>query len=363
MPRSCSISLASLLALAGALAGGDARAADAPRVASLGWVRLPGAESCVGPPELASMVERRLGRAVFVSAAQAGLHVEAHVAPMTPALPPRDARTFDLPPLADTAGFRAHISISDAGGALLGTRELEAPRAGCRALDEQLALVIALLIDPDAALAPRAPSPKPRAPKRVIVERILAPDSTPLPPPAKPWKADLAVGASVSAGLVPKAGIALSLRGEIVPPSFVPIEIGADLTRDAAAFAPGSATKGATLSLAYGTIGVCPLVWEHGATRVRGCLDLGAGSIRSVGSGFSGVNGAGQEQPVIHGAAAGRVSHRLVGPLELGVGLGLLVPFRRARFFYVDAAGDQQELYRMAPVAGLIDATVGLSFP
>jgi hypothetical protein len=84
--------------------------------------------------------------------------------------------------------------------------------------------------------------------------------------------------------------------------------------------------------------------------------------MRSVGYGFSGGNSS-QGQLVGQVGVTGRVTRRLVGPLEIGVGLGLVVPLDPARFYYADAAGNPQEIFHMAAVAGVVDAAVGLSFP
>jgi len=349
------------LALAAALGSGAAPAAAEapPRSSSLGWVRLPGAEACVGTRELALAVEQRLGRSAFVPPAQAEVFLDGHVAPAGP-------------------GFRARLTLSDAHGVVLGTRELEALEGGCRALDEPLALVIALLIEPDAILAARRPAAPP--PHRGVEAPCVPAPPPPLPPPAEPplddtatgprplppaepWRESLSLGGAVAAGLLPRAGVALSLRGEIVPPSFFPIEIGGAVWLDATASAASGPSRGATLSLSYAMLGLCPLAWSAGGTSVRACAELEVGAIRSVGFGFAGGTGAGQEQPVGQVGVTGRVSRRLVGPLEIGIGLGLVVPFDRARFFYVDAAGNPQELFRMAAVAAVVDGAIGVAFP
>src|SRR5690348_567896 len=55
--------------------------ARGPRTSSLSWVRLPGAEGCVATQTLARAAEDRLGRSVFVSAAQADVSVEGRIEP------------------------------------------------------------------------------------------------------------------------------------------------------------------------------------------------------------------------------------------------------------------------------------------
>jgi hypothetical protein len=348
----------SAIAIGAAIAASTApvRAEGAPRTSSLGWVRLAGAESCIDARALAQAVEQRLGRAVFVSPAQADVQIEGRIEPA---------------PLGQGLGwpgFRAHLTLTGANGAVLGTRELEAlPHEGnvsCRTLDEQLALVIALLIDPDAALGPR-PAPAPPAAPRVVVERVFVPvPVTPPPPPRSPWEESLAIGAASGLGLLPGATIALSLRADLTPPKLFPFEIGGAVWLDARAEPPGSSgsTKGAMLALAYGMIGACPLFHRSGGTRLAGCAELGVGAVRSVGYGFNKESGVAAEQPVVNAGLAGRVTQTIVGPLEIGIGLSLVVPLRRARFYYVDAANEERELFRTAPVAGLFDAAVGLAF-
>ncbi|APR78066.1 Hypothetical protein A7982_03413 [Minicystis rosea] len=353
------------IVIAAALFGsaGRARASEPPRTSSLGWVRLPGAESCIGARELARAVEERLGRTVFVSPAQAVALIEGRVEPAPAG------------PTSGGARFHVHLTVSDADGTVRGTRDLDAP-AACRAIDEQLALVVALLIDPDAALAPKAPPPAPVARAAsiapVVEDRAFVPLPAPpplpapIPPVREPWRASLAVGPAGALGLLPGPGLALALRGELIPPRLFPFELGGAVWLDARATpagASGSAAKGALVSLSYGMVGVCPLAWSSGGTRVRGCLDVAVGALRAVGYGFTHPAGAGQEQPVVQASVAGRVTQRLVGPLEIGVGLAVLVPLHRVRLFYLDADDHEQELFRMAAVAGMADAGIGLAFP
>jgi hypothetical protein len=341
--------LACALALAAALAGGvrPAAAAEPRRTSSLGWARLPGAETCIGPRDLALAVEQRLGRAVFVSPAQADVLIEGRIEPSPAGQPP---------------GFRAHITLSSAEGTLLGTRDLDGSGEACRALDEQIALVVALLIDPEAALGPRPP---PAEAPRVVVERVFVP--VPAAPPARePWREGLSIGPALALGLLPGAAFAVTLRGEITPPGLFPFEIGGAVFLDAHATpagAPSLSSKGATLSLSYGILGLCPLAWRSGGTRLAACAEIQVGALRAVGYGFATGSGVGHEQAVVQASLAGRVARRLVGPLEIGLGLGLVVPLRPVSVYFVDAAGTQEELFRTGAVAGTVDAVLGVAFP
>jgi hypothetical protein len=101
--------------------------------ASLSWVRLPGAEDCVSAPELAAMVEQRIGRSVLQAPSRAEISIEGRVA--------RDGES----------GWLAVIDVADRRGALLGRRELRLRDEPCSALDRPASLIISVLIDRDAA--------------------------------------------------------------------------------------------------------------------------------------------------------------------------------------------------------------------
>jgi len=101
--------------------------------ASLSWVRLPGAEDCVSAPELAAMVEQRIGRRVLQAPSRAAISIEGRVA--------RDGES----------GWLAVIDVADRRGALLGRRELRVRDEPCSALDRPASLIISVLIDRDVA--------------------------------------------------------------------------------------------------------------------------------------------------------------------------------------------------------------------
>ena len=133
-------SAARALLAAGVMVALAPRADAAPRTSSLAWVRMPGAETCIDARALAQAVELRLGRPAFVAPTRGDVAIEARIER-----------------LQSPDAWHATITVFDDAGARTGLRELRTDRAECRAIDEELELVIALLIDPSAGLAPPAP--------------------------------------------------------------------------------------------------------------------------------------------------------------------------------------------------------------
>jgi hypothetical protein len=311
--------------------------ADGPvsRTSSLSWIRLAGADGCVSTQDLARDVELRLGRPVFVSPSRADVSVEGHVQP-----------------LRGSTGWRATIVLRDVQGALLGTRELSRKDASCDAMREPVALVIAVMIDPDAALSP-APAPPvastaeaPPPPAPIVIEKevkveVRVPERRP-----DPFRLDVGAAAIASVGLLPHVGIGAFGGGLLEPPGFVPLE------GYGAVFANNEARGGGggTFSLAYVGGGVCPLRYHSSRLHVYGCL---AGQL-----GYLLLEDAGQHEVYVAGAAEGRGTLRLVGPVAARLGLSFLVPIVRERF--PSATGT---LFQMSPVGGTADLGLGVVFP
>jgi hypothetical protein len=337
-----------------------AGAAAPARSSSMCWVRLPGAEACIGARDLARGVETRLGRPVFVSAASAELSIEGRI-----------ERTADAP------GYRAFLSIADEAGVVLGTREIAGERADCRALDDQLALVIAVMIDPDAALrapphdppAPRpaveppppsAPPPAPRAP----TERAPAPlpSPAPRPPPrAEPWRGGLGIGAALGLGLVPNPGVGAELRGRVISPFRWSLDLGAAVWGSARIAAD---SRGGSFALSYGFLSLCPPGIRTASTWLRGCAALQAGAIR--GSGFGYDRNLVSERAVVNVGAEARLTHRLHGALVGEIGLALIVPTRRDPFTsdeIIAGSSVSTQVFRMSAIAGSLGAGLGFELP
>lgn len=341
--------LPALLAAA-AIAGAVARAdADPPpaRTSSLAWVRLPGAESCIDARALAQAVELRLGRAAFVAPTRGDVAIEARI----------ERRE-------GPDGWRATINVLDAAGARTGRRELETDRADCRAIDDELELVIALLIDPAAALAPPlppAPLPFTLPPPRSVAPAVplVCPPLAPLPAPRDPWRVSVAAGPIAEVGLLPSAvGVGLAIRAHVAPPRGPSFDLGGALWADSRV-ETGVGTR--TFSFAYGWLSACPIDFAGNSTVLTGCLGAQIGSLRVSDVGL--LSKYRQEQLVLDLVADARLRRRFVGPLFGSFGLGLVVPTVRDRFYFTDAVGARHDVFQVSPVAGLADLALGIELP
>ena len=311
-----------------------AEAAEA-RSSSLGWVRGANAAECIGTRALAQAVEARLGRPVFVSAAHADLAVEGQIE------------------RGPTGEWRAAISIEDEGGHALGTRDLRSGSASCHDLDEQLALVIAVMIDPDAAFRPATPL----APPAVVVPRAIVAVPPLAPPLPERWRGGLHLGAVVALGLLPHPSVGVVVRGRVTPPRWPTLEVGAAIW---AANQAESSGVGARFSLTEGFASLCPLHVDALGVGLDTCLGVRGGVIRVGGFGFALTEA--HERPTVAASLEGRVRRRLAGPLVLALAPGLLAPLVRDHFYFLGAADQKLEVFRMAPLVGSLEITLGLEF-
>ncbi len=320
--------------IAGVLALVSARGAEAAdATSSLAWVRLEGAETCIGANALARAVEERLGRAVFVSASQADLTVEGAIGPAT------------------TSGFRASIRVSDHDGVVIGSREVETLESSCNALDGKLALVVSLLIDPDGAPAP-APVAPPAAP--LVIERTVV---VPAAPP-RVWSFDLTAGIGLTLGLQPGAGVAVAPAVAITPPRLFPIIASA-----AIAF-PSTTDVGAgarvETSTSFADLALCPLAGERGLVRAMACVGGFLGATRGRGVGLDDTRAS---AGLVGGpSASGRLAFVLAGPLVVAASVEVQIPLAQAEVAYRTGAGDNVA-FRTSDVAGHADLMLGVRIP
>jgi hypothetical protein len=288
--------------------------------------------------DLARDVEARLGRSVFVSASNADVSVEGRIEPKS------------------KGGWRAAISVRDDHGALLGTRDLESASASCSDMREELAFVIAIMIDPDAALTPRhpapalAPAPAP-APAPVPVPApapapALAPALAPAPAPSPPrWRLDAGTSLAGTVGLLPDPSLGVHADALLTPPGFVPLEgFAAVFPHDST----GPAPRGVTFWSVLVGGGLCPLRFLGSRLALYACAAGIAGALAS--------SGPLSTKPIIGAELEGRISVRLDGPFVLRAGLALVVPFLHP------SSGTAANPFQLSPVAGTADVGLGVVF-
>jgi hypothetical protein len=348
------------LALVGAwgVVVSDARA-DEPSVAAkkrtstLGWDRLPGADSCVATQPLARAVEARLGRKVFVSPAEADVSVEGRV-------------------VKKGAGFSATLVLRDAEGKMLGTRSLEKTDPSCAALTEALVLVIAVMIDPDAALAPPpvASSPPPPAaptppvPPETRIEKVYVPVPVPVPVPAKekPTRPALMIDGALSGrlaiGVVPNPGVGVSLVGVLVPRGFIGI-----LGRATFVLPRAAPLLAAEVSFSHGTLasGLCPLAHTFGPVFLSTCAEGELGLLLARPSGLP--RAVNEARVTLAGGGSFGASLLVAGPVTVRLGASAMLPFVRESFEATLADGTKTEVFRQLPVTFAGDLGLGLRFP
>lgn len=173
------------------------------------------AQGCIDARRLGQAVERRLHRRVF-STGDALLSVRV------------DWRRED-------GAFVAEIEVSDQKGPL-GRRQLSTKARHCSALDDSLALVVALLVDsppervaPPVAAAPPAAKPPPTAKPPIpsaptesaplatpAATRIEVPSETLAP--REPWQFFVRASGSAAFGLLPSVALAPELAVAARPP-------------------------------------------------------------------------------------------------------------------------------------------------
>jgi hypothetical protein len=334
--RTIPLAMATAALTTAALSAGAER--PATRTSSLSWIRLPGAEGCVSTHDLARDVEERLGHPIFVSPSDADVSVEGHIEPNGKA-----------------PGWHAVLVLRDAHGASLGTRELRREDASCDAMRAPLALVIVVMIDPDAALGPHEPPAPPPPPQTIVIEKpvpviVRVPEAPPMKPP---WHLDTGGSLVGSVGLLPGPGIGLFGGGILVPPrQFFGAEVYGAAWLDQSVTAGSSS---ATFWFGYVGGGLCPLVLRGRRVDGFGCASGQLGYLASYGP--SGTSN--QAQAHIAGALELRGTLHIAGPFTARAGAMLVVPLIRNQFVY----GENAPLFRMAPVAATADLGLGVAFP
>jgi hypothetical protein len=362
-PRARRGGAAAAAALAALAFAAPARAQG--RTASLGWARLPGAERCAGGGAMARAVETILRRPAIAPASRADLVLEGRVEPV-PGRP----------------RFRAIVEVTTQDGEVVGARTIESPGEECGGLDEPVALAIALMIDPDAMMAPPepAPDPAPPAPVTAIVRDVLfvpvpvtvspvSPAPAPRAAPSAgegPW-IGFSAGPSLAAGLVPGVAPGLRVGVEVGPPADRAPE---GLTWGPSSIRLGMAVHGGSVevtdavrvdhaSLSLGAwlarLELCPTTaWVGTRVAVTACAAVDAGAVTYTGESFdSPVAGGARGFVALGPTLRGRVG--VLGPVAIELGVGAVAPLVRDRFVYGRATGTRALAHQAAPLGGSLD--------
>lgn len=295
-----------------------AHAQAAPARHALRWTRGPGAESCIDATVLRVAVESRLHRRVFVASDVAPVVIDAHIAPAT-------------------GGWHVAIAVRDETGAPIGARELDDPSPDCRSVDETLALIIALIVDPEAATREVPPPPAPTA----VRSR---------------WRTGVSAHGTAAAGMLPGAAFGGALVVTIDSPWMPPAVIRASIWREDEA---RDAQAGARFRLATAGVTICPRVFGRGAIVVAACGGAEIGRVSARGFGFD--RSQSTTTSVGHAVIEPRVELQLNRRLAVEAGVGIWVPIVRPRFTF-DQGGVPVLLYQ-PPAASLVGHVgMGLHF-
>jgi hypothetical protein len=320
---------------------------DAPSPpTSLRWTRREGASGCIGAEDLAHAVAAQLGRDVSLTPVTGGSAVDGWIIPRAP------------------HGFHAVLTLADDRGTTLGTRELWSDQTDCRALDSELAFVLALLIESDATLATRSSreaetkGPPPRRPPQPPGPRDPAPPPPPpLRAPPRPWPTRMTRAAAGAVGPFPRVGSGVGIRARFAPPRAPDFEVGASLWAPDAT----SGALGVRLTAVDAFVAACPLVkpFAGGRLDVSGCAGLLIGVVRAAGFGF--LTDRNEDRPLFGVFSGGRFGARLAGSLVAGLGADLVVPVPPYRFAYHVPGSPNAAIFQMLPGL-LFDVGLGLEF-
>ncbi len=330
--------LASAFALCSALVA-SARAED-KRAAALNWVRLPGAETCIDATNLARRVEERLARPVFPAPAQATLIVEGRVE-------------------KSATGFAAVLHVFDQAGASLGSRELGSDKADCAELSETVALVLAVMIDPDGALAvtpaapKEAPPPTPPRPEPAPVELPPVPRDTTL--------RDLSLFGRLELGSLPKPAFGVGVAALISWSKLRTFRAEGAGFFDQDRTIAGEPGRGAYFRLVYAALVYCPLFMSRSHLTITGCAGAAGGVLQSRGHGLD-PRERDQVDPVLSGIAQLRGDVKIYGVLRALAGAGVGLPFVRTLFEVTDREGVTRELFEQGSLTASFDLGLAARF-
>jgi len=242
-------------------------------------------------------------------------------------------------------------------------------------MSEPVTLVIALMIDPEAAMRPKDPTPPtpPVPTTTATTEPTLPPPPPPPPPPTgstaerppppprrlDPWRFEGLVAGTVASGFTPNVAIGPTVEAILYPPR-IPIGFRGFTTL----LLPQAADKDgarATLDVLYLGGALCPTI-RGTRISVMGCLGGHLGLIRPrADTANRGITES--LLPIWNLLAELRISVPIVSPIGFSAGVGAAVPIFRSTVEYRASNGAMEELHKMSVVVLTADAGLGFFFP
>jgi hypothetical protein len=275
--------------------------------------------------ELEQLAWRRLGRWQWSSAGSATLVVDARIERVS-----------------GQAAWKATLAARTAGGAELGIREVIEPGEDCRALDDKLTFILALMVDPDVVSAHRDDGDQ--APARLLATLpTRAPES---------WRFSAAIIGVGALGALPGLGLGLKPAATIQPPQLWPLEVSLTLWPDDRGTAmPG----GSIFSLLTGGAALCPTLGR--SKWLAGCVGAQVGQLDARGYGFD--RNLEQHEWLLDLTLEAHVDWPISRSLSARLGSGAWIPLRRPHFVFAAADGHDREVYQPAIASAL--AEIGLT--
>jgi hypothetical protein len=255
---------------------------------------------------------------------------------------------------ADARRFKATFRVADHDGAVLGVRDVEEGATSCDKLDERLAFVLSILIDPEAALGGPAPVPLAALPApSTPAAPPPRPEAAGPPPPApsaEPWRAMVGAEFGAAAGVVPDVGFSLSGAALLTPPHWPALRARGSSYLPTSRRIEGNTR--AEIGLVTGELGVCPLQLRRPPFGLTGCLGGLLGQLSARGEGFA----TSQSYATLLGGVtlAGVAELAVTRLVVLTLSPTLVVPLSRARLAYDDATGNRRTIFEVAPVGASV---------
>lgn len=313
----------------------------------------PGTEQCLDEQRLTRAVEARLRRLVFRTDVPATLDVQIAFT-------------------RDSGGWSALLKMRDGNGAFLGRRSLTTEAADCSALDDSLALVVALLVDsppPPSAEedeVPAAPAPTPSAAPAVAAPptansetktpRSEKPSPIVLPPdtpaPREPWRFQLAAEGVGALGVLPGFALGAELGLGAKAPRLPELRLFGGW------YAPreqrrASGDAGARFNAFYVGLEVCPFEQLLGITEWTLCAGQAIGRVRMTAFGFD--ENSTNDHLTYALLARGAVHLALGSHWAVRLGARAELPLSRGVYEYGTPDGAQESLFQPSPVAAVLD--------